>query len=75
MAYTQDQLDRLDAAIASGALSVRNANGELVTYRSMDDMLRARSLLSAQVHGARAHRPGVYPQFRRFPILAKASDD
>ena len=51
MALTQQNLDDLDLAIASGELSV-SFNGRAVTYQSMDALLKARDhvarLLKAQ---------------------------
>ncbi len=44
MAYTIDQLNALDAAIAEGALTVKYQD-KLVTYRSLDEMLRIRNLM------------------------------
>lgn len=41
MAYTKDDLDALDEAIAAGELSVE-IDGRKVTYRSMEDLFRAR---------------------------------
>jgi hypothetical protein len=38
MAYTTDHVAALEQAIATGALTVRNANGEFVTYRSLAEM-------------------------------------
>lgn len=55
MAYTQADLDSLDRAIASGALSLELA-GRKVTYRSIDQLLKARdhvASLLAQASGAR----------------------
>jgi hypothetical protein len=46
MAWTQADLDALDAAIKSGTRQVRFADRE-VTYMSMDDLLKARSLAAA----------------------------
>ncbi|MGL4478794.1 MAG: phage head-tail joining protein [Aeromonas veronii] len=46
MAYTQAQLDALDAAIASGALSVRYADQQ-VTYRSLQEMQAIRDKMAA----------------------------
>ena len=40
MAYSQADVDTLQAAIATGALTVRSADGRLVTYRSLDEMKR-----------------------------------
>jgi hypothetical protein len=44
MAWTQDQLDAIEAAIASGELTVRFGD-RMVTYRSMDELLRARDVI------------------------------
>ena len=41
---TQEQLDALDEAIASGAKKVKYQDKE-VEYHSIDDMLRARNIL------------------------------
>ena len=48
MAYTQLDLDALDAAIGSGALTVEYADKK-VTYRSLDDMYRIRASMVAVV--------------------------
>jgi hypothetical protein len=40
MAYTQSQLDALEAALASGTLTVE-FDGKRVTYRSLDEIHRA----------------------------------
>lgn len=50
MAFTQSQLDALDAAIAEGVLVVKYADKE-VTYRSLNDMLRIRELMAKDVLG------------------------
>lgn len=59
MAFTQPQLDALDEAIASGVLTVRTADGKLVTYQNMSDLLKARDLvassLAASAGGGRAY--------------------
>jgi len=51
MAYTQAQLDALDAAIASGALSVRYADQQ-VTYRSLQEMQAIRDKMAAALNPA-----------------------
>lgn len=48
MAYTQADLDRLDAAIAKGVLTV-TMNGKTVTYRSTRDLLDARSHVQTEL--------------------------
>jgi hypothetical protein len=49
MAFTQTQLDALESAIAEGVLTVRTADGKLVTYQSMSDMLKARDLIASSL--------------------------
>jgi len=44
MAFTTDQYNALTEAIAQGALMVKYADKE-VTYRSMDDMIRIKTLM------------------------------
>ena len=46
--YTQLQYDTLCAAIAQGALEVKYADKQ-VTYRSLDDMIRIKSLMEADL--------------------------
>ncbi len=48
MAYTQDQLNLLDAAIAQGALKVEFADKK-VEYRSLEDMLTTRRLMAQEL--------------------------
>ena len=52
MAFTPQDLAAVDAAIASGELSVRAADGRTVTYRSMDELLKARALMVADMAAA-----------------------
>lgn len=44
MAYTQKQLDDLEASIAEGALTVKYED-RLVTYRSLDEMISIRAVI------------------------------
>lgn len=44
MAYTQSQLDKLEAAIAAGELRVKYEDKE-VLYRSLNEMLQIRDLI------------------------------
>jgi hypothetical protein len=48
MAFTQDDLDVLNASIAQGALKVKYADKE-VEYRSLKDMLELRRLMAAEL--------------------------
>ncbi len=47
MAFTQNDLSGIDAAISSGELTVRTADGKLVTLRSMAELLQARAVIVA----------------------------
>lgn len=52
MSYSQSDLDTLDAAIASGAREVEFGAGpdkRKVGFRSLDEMLRTRRLIAADV--------------------------
>ena len=61
MALTAADLEKLDAAIATGELSVE-FNGRRVTYRSISDLLAARKHVSDVVaaSAATARRIGAY---------------
>ena len=43
-----------DAAIAAGELKVRSSNGSEVTYRSVDDLLKARTTIQTDLAAAAA---------------------
>lgn len=49
MAYTQSQLDALDAAIASGAMEVRYEN-QTVKYRSIKEMTQLRNMINQELN-------------------------
>lgn len=53
MAFSQTDLDNIDAAIASGELTVE-LDGRKVTYRSITDLTAARKLIVGQINGATA---------------------
>ncbi|BFT62359.1 phage head-tail joining protein [Pseudomonas moorei] len=65
MAYTIEQYNALQAAIAEGALSVRYAD-KSVTYRSLDEMMRILKLMSTEL-GLNACNDGG----RRFASFSK----
>jgi hypothetical protein len=54
MAFTQTDVDALKAALATGALKVRYADGREVTYRSLSDLQRAIAIAAAEVSGTGA---------------------
>lgn len=51
MAFTQTDLDNINTAIATGELSVE-VNGRKVQYRNMDDLMKARSVISSDLASA-----------------------
>ena len=51
MAYTQADLDRIDAAIASEELEVE-VDGQRTRYRSMSELFKAREFIATQVQQA-----------------------
>jgi hypothetical protein len=48
MAFTSSDLDAINAAIATGELTVEY-NGRRVTYRSMADLLQAKRVIEAEL--------------------------
>ena len=48
MAFSQTQLDSLEAAIAQGALTVK-MNDRLITYHSFDQMMQLRDQMQAEL--------------------------
>lgn len=58
MAFTATDLDTLDRAIAAGELSVR-VNDRMVTYRSISELLAARSMIANAVASTAAR---AYPR-------------
>jgi hypothetical protein len=56
MAWSQADIDALDTAIKSGVTRVRFQNRD-VTYRSMDDLLKARALAVVEVAAANGTIP------------------
>lgn len=62
MAYTQSDLDRLDRAIADGALQVTLADGSMPRYRDLAELKEARRHVAAQIsagEGSTPRRRGV----------------
>ena len=70
MAFTSQDLAAIDAAIASGELSVRAADGKQITLRTMDELLKARDAIRAEMASVAAARPRSYPRHQ----LADFSD-
>jgi hypothetical protein len=59
VAFTTAQLEALEAAIASGELTVKY-NGKEVTYRSVTDLVSARNIVLTNLQGA-----GALPRIKR----------
>lgn len=55
MAYTATDLTVIEAAIANGQLRVKFADRE-VTFRSMDELIRARDIITASIDGTSSIR-------------------
>lgn len=51
MAFTSDDLANIDAAIASGELTV-SVQGRTVTYRSMAELERAKIIIEGSIRAA-----------------------
>ena len=52
MAFTTQDLTAIDAAIASGELTIRAADGKMVTLRTMSELLQARDAIRADIAAA-----------------------
>jgi len=69
MAYTQQQYQELQAAIAEGALSVRHGD-RTTTYRSLDEMQRILRTMAAEL-GIGAGAVNGCGSGRRFASFSK----
>lgn len=69
MAFTTTDLAAIDSAISSGELTVRTADGKLVTLRSMAELMQARQVIAAGI-ASTAATPRLYPRHQ----LADFSD-
>ena len=60
MAFTQDDLDKLDAAIAAGR-GVRQVSfsDQTTSFSSIDEMLKLRSVMKREVEGQSSYRLAV----------------
>lgn len=70
MAFTPADLEAIDRAIASGELIIRNADGKMVTMRSMDELMAAKAAITSAVASAATTVPRAYPRHQ----LADFSD-
>ena len=65
MAYSQTDVDALKAAIATGALEVKYADGRQVRYRSLSEMRQILSTMTAEVAGSTTSPRVTYSEFSR----------
>lgn len=72
MAFTLPDLAAIDAAIASGVLTVRHADGRLLTYRSTAELIQARNLVAREL--ATPATPGALRPGTPRHLLADFSD-
>lgn len=70
MAFTAQDLAAIDAAIASGELTVRAADGRQITMRSVAELLQARAVVAEGIAAASGSAPSMYPRHQ----LADFSD-
>lgn len=63
MAFTTADLAAVDQAIATGELSVE-VNGRRITYRSVADLERARTLIKAELAAPSAGSPNRRGSYR-----------
>lgn len=61
MAWTQTDLDNIKSAIASAELSVR-INDTLVTYRSVDELIKVRHQIEAELSVGKSR---LSPRYQR----------
>lgn len=54
MAFSATDLATVEAALASGALRVRYADGREVTYQSAADLLKVRATMVSQINASAA---------------------
>jgi len=59
MAWTQDDIDAIKSAIASGELRIRTSDGRMIEYRSMAELQRALQMVENEVN------PSSVPSVRR----------
>lgn len=72
MAFTQTDLDTLDRAIATGALTVRGADGALVTYRDTASLIAARNLIKSSLETQAASSAGQQRAYPRHQLASFA---
>jgi hypothetical protein len=69
MPFTAADLEAVNSAIAAGELTVRHADGRMVTMRTVDELLKARDAITTELASTSVAR--VYPRHQ----LASFADD
>jgi len=64
MAWTNEQLQALEEAIAQGALTIE-FNGKRITYRSLDEMMRLRDQMKKSLGNTQPGATTVYTKFSK----------
>lgn len=64
MPFTQTDLDAINAALASGELSIRSSDGKQVTYRTVDELIRAKRVVEAELAAAATPTLRPYPRYQ-----------
>lgn len=59
MAFTTEDIDALDEAIASGELTVK-IDGREITYRSLNDLLKAKRHIQRTIAKLKGHKPRAF---------------
>lgn len=67
MAWTQDDVDALKAAIATGATDVQYSDGSRITYRSLRDMRDTLAMMQGEVTKAAEPARRTYGAIRVTP--------
>lgn len=65
MSFSEQDYQSLVSAISKGVTTVKLGNGEEVTYRSLDEMLRIKRLMEDERHIGRPRGGIHYPTFTR----------
>lgn len=56
MSWVQSDLDAVEKAISSGVMEVQHSDGKRLKYRSINDLIKARDLIMAELSGKRGYR-------------------
>lgn len=73
MSFTAQDLVAVDAAIASGELTVRGADGKQITMRSVDELEKSRALIIADL-ASQSSASAARRQYGPRHLLADFSD-